>query len=358
MDTKKVLSGVIIAATAATYAMFGGGDVDSVKNMTPAQEMKAARNGDEIRSMRGKNSQIIKRDNGRIEARIYIDDVNYFDESSGTYKPIDMTIKERKNPFAKYKKYIDSGQWKAEWDDDSDHDYRFSVRGKSVAVSALFDITDIAVETKYTNNGVKQTYVLYPDSPDTLEWSIDYHSSISVTISDDIRFRDNDGYLFTLHRFIAWDADGKSVVVKSDMKDNVLTAIIKSGDYRYPIYLDPSVSYTVGNSGMNSGHSVVSYEAARDTTEAFSYTTQIIVGQTGVAGDYNVWRSFLSFDLSSIIVGATIDSMKLVYSGLVNNSDVDFEWRPVEATFGDGAVSRYWINDFNGSWKSLGLFFI
>ena len=127
MNKKLAVGGVV--ALLASLVLFGN-EGPATEKLTPEQEIRIRKAGEEITSLRKSNRQVFKSQNGQLTARIYTTDKFYFDEKDSSYKESDLTVHEisdfaKLNPFRTHDKYVDAGPYTATWFDDKPYDYKF-----------------------------------------------------------------------------------------------------------------------------------------------------------------------------------------------------------------------------------------
>ena len=150
----------------------------------------------------------------------------------------------------------------------------------------------------------------------------------------------------------AWDARGKLIpVMTTFFRDTLTCVVVVTPDVEWPVYLDPTT--VIGEIDNVSGYLCASsrtYAGARDTTSA-SYPenayTAVWVGQGYDGTLYQVYRSSLAFDTSSLPDNAVIDSAKVILVTYFNGAGLDFDMKLAAPTF-TGAWSKTWYNDFIG----------
>jgi len=220
----------------------------------------------------------------------------------------------------------------------------------------------LEVKKDISNTGTKEFYTI-PDSKTTkLSWTVDTDASrIEWNKNNEtlIFHAFNDLVMFKVPPPVAWDADNKPVEINITYADNKLTYEITENEYAYPITVDPNTIITTdatGLSGYLMGMDASSYVNARNLATASlpdAATPNLWFGQGYIGATWRVYRSFLTFNTQTI-GNANIDSAKVVTVLNVNNSDTDFDFELVSATF-DDVWSKTWFNDFTG-WTASGAY--
>jgi len=362
---RKLLAAGMIAGVAATMAVQEE-NRDSTIDLTPRREMLLRKAGEEIVSLRTKNSQVFKGENGKFVRRIYAGKKFYFDKDELKYKEYDFTKRgisalARLNPFRDHDEYIRIGNHAVTWFKDRPHDYKF-IRddGHYVKYTALFDTAGISIETRPMPEGVKQNIYLNDERAGTvLKWIIDTNADSIENNGEEIIFRSVDGkILFRTNNPVAWDKNGKSIVVNSTVSgDTLVYSVVLPADFEYPITVDPSTTITATNYTRLYSPRSTSYTTARDATSGTESAADLGVGQAYPIGgtDYLVYRTALMFDLTSTDPNMiSIDSASLYLSGQSDKSTTDFD-AFVIASNQQGSPSGDWFNDFYG-WQTSGTY--
>jgi len=355
-----------ISALLGLMVVVEGGDNDRLEtNLSRAEliarEIKEAKIGEEIKSLRKSNMDVVKDRGGGLVARIYLNDRYYYDEEEKTHKPIDLTVKKvsalaRLNPERKFDEYVDAGNYVATWFEDKPYDYTL-IRGNSeISYKALFDMTGITVETVPQTNGIKQTIILEDTAAvKILSWRIKTNANMSLR-DGELIFRDgadSESFVFRVPKPTAWDERENPVNIDVTYQDNILTyEIAVTENTKYPVTIDPSTIIKfdpeIEKTGYLRGVSN-NYTSARDTTAAYTPTgpnVGIWVGQ-GETTIYMVDRSSIVFDTSSLDDSAIIDKTEVILVTDTDYTDNEFDMALVAATF-SGSWAQDWYNDFVG----------
>ena len=313
-----------ILALYATLAISGLPESEP-ERLTPRQEIKLRRDGEEIISLRRRNVYVVKQQENTLKANIYQKPLFYFDGSDSTYKTPDLSVKrisalERLNPFRSRDSYVSAGPYKAEWRDDKPHDYHIERDGVSLSYEALFDMNAITVETVPVVDGVKQNYILADATAATnLRWLIDTNAVMqSADVNADIVFDYEGEFAFMVTAPIAWDAAGQNVIVNSWVDGDTLSYDVQLPEtVSWPVTVDPSTTIRMVNVTASVTNTNASWAVARNATSGSVVENQLAVGQK----TNNVSRSFLTFEIPEIGIAL---AGSLLVNGLTNNSTTQF----------------------------------
>ena len=340
-----------------------------------AIEQANAKPGDEITTMRDRNSKTIKVANGKFSKRIYSSKQHYLDSEDGVYKEYDLSIKDvtpeaKADPKRKWDKYVDPGEDapKTTWFKDTPWNYTFkdSDGENYISFEALYGVGLVTHELKYNKFGT-DLFVIINDKADAndlnneLSWNVHSNEEIVIEQNGSLTISNSD---ITVNSPWLKDANLKyyynSIIVTLD--NNVLTyALNLPDDIVYPITIDPSTTvqsvldgmvYTIsGQYGDGAGG------GAHDTlTAAGVNATQLNVGQTNDfagSGNFGVWRSHMTFPDISANIG-TVSSCSLYLYLQTDMSTTDFNSILVSSKK-KGALAVGWFDEFYG-WTASGLY--
>ena len=322
-------------------------------------EIKAAKSGDEIKSLRSKTAKHFKGENGTMQAIVSSAPIHYFDNEDEVYKDydltehaIDSTVKD--NVLKKYDKYLRIGNDLVRWKDKK-HDYRF-VRdeGSYIEYKALFDTSGITIETLPNKTGVKQNYILYDETAVTeLRWLIDTDANIvGETENTDIHFHDDEGvWQFMVSAPVAWDANETTVPVHSSVSGDTLIYVVDVNGAVYPVTVDPTTIITRTNAYGYIAMQGTDWATSRDVAAGnVAQSAQVISGWR--SSSHFLQRGVVQFETSS--VSGTVDSAKVVMVPTEALAQ-DFDIHIVEGTYDDDAIATDWYNDFTG-WAASGAY--
>jgi len=308
----------------------------SLANMTKAQkdsviatEVRSAKFGDEIMSMRSATARITKLDKGRFAAKIYTAPVNYLDGSDSTYKPIDLTVREiselaKLNPLRKFDKYVDAGVYRSTWMNGKPHDYTFYKGDYSVSYTALFDTADVHATTEFSTVGVKQTYTFKDiKSVQDLKWLMSSNTVKQRRDDGSISFSDSAGTLLFLSPApTAWDAKYAPVLVISALSGDTLTYTIDlPEDAVFPVTIDPT-SVVATNDGYIQCYHDTDYATARNAITGDSTDGgELRIGLYSNGTYFGFRRSFVSFAIPDMV---SVSAASFFGEGNNDSSITDF----------------------------------
>ncbi len=364
-----------VSSLVAGMILLGGGDpeVAPVKfnemskvaqDSVARAEYKSAEVGESIMAMRTKNMDVVKRKNGKREAKIYSQDRHYLDSADGYYKEKNLSVKEihadaKDNPERLFDKYVDAGSYKITWFSGNKKDFTFHKDDHSVEYTTLHNTTDITTVIEQQYNGVKETITLHNAAADTiLKWLITSNANYQQE-GNAIIFDDSGGYLFHIEEPTAFDFTGVSIPITVSLAGDTLSYEVHVPlNAVYPIEVDPVT--TIGESNPDTGvmeRSNATYTTARNATTSQTVSAGgSTIGQRGLAGTEYIFRQALTFDTSSL-AGSLIDAAEIKMVVQVDDSDTEFNLQLVEGTYdaSGGDLATSWYNDFVG-WVSSGAY--
>jgi hypothetical protein len=394
LDTKKLVAGGIVAVMVA----LGGNEVQNTleRNALVAEfkqpvmvEYAKKQVGQELKSLRTTHSETFKSDSvwthykgldGKVSktdsfktpsftAHVYATQKYWMDADADTLRPIDITVHEisalaKLNPLRTHDKYIDSGNFQAQWKNDKPHDFRMDAGETYIKYTALHDTTGITVKTEPTANGMKETITLSGDkSAHELKWRVETNGNLVAGVGNMVRIRASDGtYPMEIAPPKAWDKAGKPVMAVASVSGDTLTfRVTVLPGQEYPVMVDPSTTVVDVDAltGYLGVQEVVAYdENARNVTSAqFDQAAAILVGQYKNVGGYSVFRSVFRFGTSSMPAMSSIDSAKVRVVIETDNSAVEFDMRISDTTdsLDTGHLNTSMYNEFKG-WASSGAY--
>lgn len=203
---------------------------------------------------------------------------------------------------------------------------------------------------------IKETYVLEQGADTTLVFTINTSFSPELRQDGSIQFG---GMLMTAPWAI--DAQGDSVRVEVAFAGPVaglytLTWTVRAGNAVWPVTVDPSVTI---NSSAGIGGTLsfddATYLTARNSEIAETIITSYHrVGVEFGGGVHGVGRGFFAFDLSSVPVGATIDSAWLVLTEQNMGADIDTLFI-TRSSYAKSTITTSDFNRFDG-WAASGTY--
>jgi len=370
---KKWLAAAGVPGLVALMVLTGGDEPDpnrvrfshmnkTQKDSVRIAELKKAKPGDEIVSMRTETARIRKIDNRHQSAMITTVPQNYLDPEDSIYKPIDLTVKEvsalaKLNPLRKFDKYIDAGNYRATWKDEKRHNYTFFKGDYSVNFTSLNDTLKVKTETKPLTTGIKQTHTIIDTTLRKLRWTIETNADPRIQADGRIQFIDFErgASIFCIEPPTATDAKNTIVPITVSLSgDTLIYTIIPSTGMTWPITVDPTTEmYTTT---LNSSYSSkdVTYLTGRNQTTADLVEYYSRIGQEG-AGEYWIYRAYYMFDTSSLPNEASVITATLWLGNVSQDSDeTGFDLHIVNGTMNAPAATT-WFNDFD-NWASSGTY--
>lgn len=124
---------------------------------------------------------------------------------------------------------------------------------------------------------------------------------------------------------VAYDADYEAVLIEETTSHNIILS--KNVKATYPITIDPDSSFTTSSSDAFALYTSLSYATARTSVVPTTYSTSSVyldIGQNIQASYYDVRRSWVYYDTSSIPDDSTVTSSTLNIYGLQDLSVTDF----------------------------------
>ena len=111
---KKLLAVGSVTALLVSLSLFAD-EEPVIEQLTPEQEIKIRKVGEEITSLRKANIKVTKADNGQLRAKVFTRHIHYFDDADSTWKKPDFTVHEisvleKLNPLRKWDKYVNIGE--------------------------------------------------------------------------------------------------------------------------------------------------------------------------------------------------------------------------------------------------------
>jgi len=296
------------------------------KDSVVAKEIREAKIGDEIVSLRTKTARITKVGSNKFNARITSAPQNYLDDADSVYKPIDLAVKDvsdlaKDDPLRKFDKYINAGNFRAGWKKNKRHDVSFYRENSFISYTALFDTIDVPVTTKFSTVGVKQTYTFADvESVQDLKWLMSSNTIKQKRPDGGFNFYSDDYSLqFIMPAPTAWDANHVFIPVTATISgDTLIYVAVISEDVVFPVTIDPTTVITTNDAYIYVTNGT--YVTARDAVTGDAvYTTILGVGQIT---DFTVMRNFFSFAIPDM---TTLTSASLFLEGNSDNSTTDFE---------------------------------
>ena len=332
--------------------------------LSVTEELAIRAGGEEIRSLRGRFTDSVKEPGGGVRTRIYRAPRYYRDQGDSSFRAPDLAVKQlpliaRLNPFRDCDRFIEAGEWEADWFDDAPYDYSIGHGGVSLRFHALFDMARISVETVPEPDGIKQNYVLESaDRPEELRWQLETNGvlaqaeeggDVTVSLGGEEKLR--------IPAPVAWDDSGSPVPVHSVLRgDTLIYRPILPESVRFPVTIDPSAQITP--SGGSAGfvyYYDANYLVARNRSYGNGNSSNNICASQDIYNGvhYYVDRGFLSVDSSVLPANAVIDSAAIslpVASIYGSGKTISV----VEGTF-TGTIANAWYNKFVG-WASGGVY--
>lgn len=202
-------------------------------------------------------------------------------------------------------KIFSSAQWDMTGEPIVKYDTNLNrITSKSRYVSFIPDKSTSLLKVNRTigNTGVKEEWIIPDSTVTTLVWTIDTNADITWESETGIlSFTSFAGLpMFSTLPPVAWDSKNKPVGLVVKYTDRVLTYTISSGNYTYPLIVDPT-TVTATNDGFVSGGSDVTYDTGRNlTTGTGVTTTQIQIGQWYAGAYWAFRRGFASFEIPNM----------------------------------------------------------
>ncbi|HDY90271.1 MAG TPA: fibronectin type III domain-containing protein [bacterium] len=357
-----------IPALILLFTLQGGDEIPdgvglSLLNMTEVQkdsvvsnEIKNAKIGNEIISMRTETAKITKQEGNQFRAMISTVPQHYLDKETNTYKDIDLTVYEasaeaKLDEERLFDKYVNAGNYKATWFDSNPWDYTFYKDDYYVTYTAQFDTTNIEIITERRTDRIKQSIILLNDNADTtLKWLLDSNAFYSES-NGEITFKDSsDNFLFRISSPIAWDSDRKTIDVDVSLVSDTLryTAHVPI-DAVYPVTVDPNTTIEAISEYNGQYNLNATYLTSRNNQTA-SNQDFFLVGQ---ALGFIIRRSFTTFPGLPAI--ATVSACSLYLEGNSNSSTTDFEIYIFTSTYQAPGTASGDFDSFDG-WETSGTY--
>ena len=295
------------------------------KDSVVKEEVRAAKNGGEIVSLRSETMRVLKVDKSKFQAIISQAPVNYLDEDDGIWKPIDTSVHEinalaKLNPLRAFDSYIDAGDFQATWFNDKPHDYTFRGKHSKVSFVSLNDTSKVKTVTTALKTGIKQSHTVIDTTLRKLRWVIQSNAEPSLK-NGEVTFSDSAGFAFRIETPTATDKNLLQVPVTVMISgDTLIYEITLPKGAVYPIVIDPTTSmYTLNVYGCHRATSTT-YLTARNSTTGANYGSPQ-VGQILAGADYYVQRTGYMFNTSALPNNATVTSATLCLGVLSDDSD-------------------------------------
>ncbi len=380
---KKLLAAGGIAALIIGSMIVGNGEEEITLPYTSVIHNRAdivieetlAKVGDEITTLRTRQSKTIKLANGKRSLKIYSAPQHYLDSEDGVYKEYDVSVKEisqeaKTNPNRTHDKYVNPGEDapKTRWFDGKEYDYTFiNPSGDyNFTLEALYDANLVTHNMRYSKFGT-DLFVVINDKADAnslsnqLSWEITGNAIAKLEANGSITFNDNDNNpLFRMRKPWMRDANLRYYYNNIDVTlhgDTLTYALDIPENAVYPIVIDPSsfavtVDDTDSVTGFMRGQSGVNYATARDGAIAnFISSTAIDIGQDFITGTYYVSRGLMRFDTSTFRTNVTVDSITYRIQMTTDSSALDSLWLKLIAA-NDSVNTSYFntshYNEFEG----------
>ena len=358
---KRLLAAGIIALAGA----IGLSGLDRNENepvLDVKTEIALAKPGDEIKALRTENTKSFKLNPAQIQTRVYTKSIHYYDSEKKSFEKQDLSTREisalaKLNPFRKYDKYIDAGNYQVTWKDEKEDDYTFNYGDDYISYEALFDKKEIAVEQTAKSDGIKTEYILANwDAPTVFKWIIKATGKMDLQPDGSVEIL---GTKLVINAPIAWDSKHKDVSVFVKISGDTLIYGIDIIDAVYPIVLDPSTSINIGSKSghYRTGDTNVTYLNARNTATKAARLNEITshyrVGTQYYSANFGYQsRSYLSFPMPSMSAVITCSLYVNGYDNYNSDSLVVVSASEIKTTIGDNPG---WFSKFSG-WASTGVY--
>lgn len=328
-------------------------------------EKENAKQGEEITTLRTKNTKVIKESSNKFIAEISPKSRYWFDSQDSVFRKIDLSVHDihplaKVNPLRKIDKYVHAGQYATGWKDEHPNDYIFIHDELEVKYITLFDITEnLSIITEPKPEGVKQTIIVKnkTSAKIKLAWYIETNADSIKLENKQIVYYINETRKARIKQPIVWDAKRQILFAQYTLINDTLSIKVNYPEkVAWPVTVDPTT--TVDDIDDLSG-CLVTYSGsvwtARDSSDASGFLADY--SYLWFTGASQVNRILYRFDTSGLPDDVTVTgaALKFVVSDTTGKGE-DFFLKIIEAqdSLDTAHLNASMYNEFKG-WAAGGV---